>query len=847
MVRNDLTRSDDHPDPVLVHEAIDESPGLELVATFGPTIGGGAHINGDLGRAVVNGGWQNDVDAIEIYAVNAPASAAVGTDEAPIVVGGPEDVLDLTDLGVVDADVPTRLAADVGEDGADGADGAPVILTDGNRSVVRHFGRIHDATSAVRTRQQAEAPQETVPDYLLPDPDRWSTFVEYDGIEGVRASSSLAQAGPAPTARGRLPFAALDGHAETSWQSVQSTDEHHWWQVDLADEALPPTIEVTGALMGEQEVSISTDDWTSDPIVLVPETPTRIVLGDEASPFLRVTDTASPTNTPLALAEVDLPGVQPVRRLRLPPAPSGTGAPSAIVLRSVSDARTGCAAVDLDVRCVEGREGSSEEPFDLRRLVDVATPASYAASMRVRPIPGPALDELLQQDSLVGVRASSTGVSDVRASALAAVDGDAGTTWSAALSDVRPTLELRWVKLQRLSEIRLQVDADTDARRPESLVLRWPGGRREIELDDDGRADFPTIRTDRLLLEVGDAEPVTSVNFAGVASPAPVGITDLSLPGAQALPAILGDQLLDLPCGSGPELTVDGATTRTAVRASARELFTGELVSVVLCDQDTVALDEGTNQVDVTASDAFAPVSVVLSRSGLPLGASSPVPGTSDGRGHQRLEPAPDQAIIAGHENTNAGWRATQDGADLSPVVVDGWRQGWRTNAEGPTTLEASFAPGRTYVAALIVGLLAALALVAGIALGRRGRSRGTGTAACTERAVPSALVLVVPVVGLLLGAGIGMAVALVTAGLVWGLHRGRGALASGLLAALVGAALMAYALQPWGGLGGWAGGQAWPSYVVVAVVSGLLTLVGADSRRRTLPWRRRAGISTTR
>ena len=37
-------------------------------------------------------------------------------------------------------------------------------------------------------------------------------------------------------------------------------------------------------------------------------------------------------------------------------------------------------------------------------------------------------------------------------------------------------------------------------------------------------------------------------------------------------------------------------------------------------------------------------------------------------------------------------------------------------------------------------------------------------------------------------------------------------------------------------------GSLAWPSYLVVAVVSGLLVLVAADSRRRSLPFRRSAG-----
>ncbi|UUZ58849.1 DUF3367 domain-containing protein [Nocardioides sp. B-3] len=35
VVRNDLVRSDAVADPILVHQALDHSPGLELVADFG--------------------------------------------------------------------------------------------------------------------------------------------------------------------------------------------------------------------------------------------------------------------------------------------------------------------------------------------------------------------------------------------------------------------------------------------------------------------------------------------------------------------------------------------------------------------------------------------------------------------------------------------------------------------------------------------------------------------------------------------------------------------------------------------------------------------------------------------
>ncbi len=843
VVRNDVARNDDTPDPVLVHQALDESDGIELAATFGPVVGGGAHIDGELGRALVNGGWQNDYAAIEIYALEEPPAAGTGTAQAPVVVGGPEDLLDLTALGVVDDIVPTRLAADLGDEEVGDA---PLVLTDGYRSVVRHFGRIHDATSPVRTRAQAQAPQETVPDYQLPDTDRWSTYAEYDGIDGVRASSSLSDAGAAPSSTGRLPFAAIDGRPSTSWQSARFTEDAHWWEVDLEDDVVPGSVVVSGGIVGDQEIEVSTDDWTSDPIVLAPDTPTRITVGDTESDHLRITDVSGRTSTPLDLAEVEMQGITPSRLLALPEVPEGAGAPDAIVLRALGDERTGCAVVDLDVRCVQGREALPEEPLGMARRITLPDAAAYDASLRVRGIPGRALEALVLQDSFVDVRASSSGIADPRGSILAAVDGNDATTWSADLSDVRPTVDLRWLRPQEIDSIELGVDPDTAARAPQSLELRWPGGRRSVELDEDGTATFPTIRTDELTLDVVEAEPATTVDFSGATGAVPVGITELRLGGAQGLPALITDDPLELPCGTGPDVVTNAVRLHTSVSASALDLFNGVAVSANPCGTATLPLRSGENTVVLSASDAFTPVSAVLGRGALPLGEGATVEGGADGVGGERFLPQPGQVVVAGHENTNPGWRATQDGADVSPVVVDGWRQGWRGSGE-PTEIVADFAPGTAYRWSLVVGAVGVLALLLVLLLRRR-RRPVRDLPGVEERSLPPLVpLLLAPVAGALLAGATGAVVALVATAAVWLVRRAHTGVAVALVAVLVLPAVGVYAFLPWGGFDAWAGSLAWPSYLVVAVVAGLLVLLDADSRRRSRPLRRRAGSSTSR
>ncbi len=531
--------------------------------------------------------------------------------------------------------------------------------------------------------------------------------------------------------------------------------------------------------------------------------------------------------------------------LALPEPIEGVGAPDAILLRAVGDDRTGCAVVDLDVRCVVGRGAAAEEPLGMARRITLAEAATYELSVLTRGVPGRALEELVQQGALATVATSSTGVADPRGSAVAAVDGNGSTTWSADLSDVRPSIDLRWVRPQTIDSISIRVAADTAARAPETLELRWPDGRRQVELDEDGNADFPEIRTDQLTLDVDESEPATSVDFSGAAGAVPVGITELRLGGADGLPLGLGDEPLDLPCGTGPEIVTNDVLLRTSVTASAHELFEGAVVPAMLCEVETVALRSGDNILSATASDAFTPTSVVMHQGQLPLGSGGPVEGSSDGIGTQRLDPGPGQVVVVGHENANPGWVAQQGGKELAPITVDGWRQGWRTSGT-PEEVTAEFAPGATYRWSLAIGALAVLVLLSLVLLVFR-RRPGAGVGPAPERSVHPLGLVLGPLVGAVLAGPVGAAVALVVGGGVWLLSRKADVVARGLVALLVVPAVGVYAFLPWGGGGAWAGGIAWPSYVVVSVVSGLLVLVALDSRRPSRPLSRSAGTSTTR
>ncbi len=845
VVRNDLQRSSDIPDPVLVHQALADSPGIEPAVDFGPGIGGEAHLDGDDGRVLINGGWQNEFPALEIFEVADATGAAAGATDLPSVVGGPEDLLDLADLGVLD-DQPTTLASD-GQQPLDAA--APLVLTDGLRATERHFGRAHDGTSQTLTTDDPLRMGGASRDYLLPDQDRWSTRAEVSGVRRLTASSSMSDANAyGVVEQGQMPYAAVDGHPDTAWTANFQPSEAAWWQADFGSGRSVGTVVVTAGPEQRERIRLRTDAATSATVSLAPGASRSIVVDDPDAAWLRVEDVSGRVGNRLSLAEVSVPGLTVSRRLVLPSLGDRARTPDAIVLRAVRDERTGCTRVEGAVRCVPGRDVASEEPYGFRRTLSLPYAGDYEGELDVRVRPGTALQAQLQRDLPIGVSGSTQGNPDQRSSAIAAVDGDPGTTWTASLADLRPTLRLNWIDRRTIRGLSMRVAQDTAARLPEELTLVWPGGRRSVKLDEDGSVTFPPIRTDQLTLRVDEAEPVTSLDFASNAEPVPVGVSELRVTGLPYLPVALPRESVRSACGSGPSVSVNGEVVPSSVTASPADLYEGATVRAELCTDGALGLRGGENQVDVDASETFVPVSLVLRRTGVAAGALDE--GTRSPAGLRRpspverlVSPAADARVVAVPENANPGWVASQDGRDLEPVVVDGWAQGWRVS-EGGGVVRMEFRPDGAYRLGLLAGLVGLLALVLIAAVPGRRWSDGGRPAAPRPASVATLGPVAVLVGGLLAGwPGALVAAGGFAASLVLG--RRLPAIAPWLLAATVLPATAAYAVRPWGSDAGWAGDLAWPGYLVVFAVTALLGSSATGGLPRFLS--RWAGSSTRR
>jgi arabinofuranan 3-O-arabinosyltransferase len=830
VVRNDLARSGDVADPVVVHQALSDTPGVRRVAAFGPDVGGEGHLFENGERVVINGGWQASYPAVEIYQVPGSGAAAAQAATLPVVVGGPEDLLDLADLGILTA-APTRLAVDLGPGERPSA---PVVLTDGLQVRERMFGRMHDSYSAMLMPGDRRRSGNPTRDYLMPGADRWSTTTRLAGVARLSASSSMSDSTTIGGARpDQLPFAAMDGNEDTSWVSGTGSSSPPWWRVDLVRPRTSGTIWITGGASAteDQSLRVRTESGVTPAVAVGPGETRAVDLPEGTNTWIQLEGVGGPR---LAVAEVAIPGVGASRRLILPDLPTDWPAPAAIVLRTLSDARSGCVVISDDVRCVEGQDRGHEETGGLSREFALPHAARYTPSLVARPIAGKALVRRLQRGELVRATATSLAVADLRSGPLSAIDGDPGTTWTARRGDLRPALTLRWVGRRRVADIAIGVSPDAAARRPTRVTLVGASGRRSVSLDERGRATFNPMRTDWLSIRIDEAEPVSSLGFDNVSTRLGAGIGEVRVSGLPFLPHTLSTTSRRFGCGTGPMVTVDGQSWRTSVTAVPDAILSGEALTAELCGSSPVLLDGSRHQVDVVDSRFFAADSLVL-RSGTPVVGAAPAPvvmTVTDAA--NRLLAVPEDggssgAVVVLHENANRGWAATSPTGPAPPVTVDGWQQGFVSDG---SALRLRFSPDRGYRGSLFGGLmcLAALAMVVGL-VGQR-RWPGADAPRLAPRHVGGAALILVALgaAGLVAGwPGVAVTGAAVL-GATWAHHRHPDGVEWVLSLGVLGAAV-AYAFAPWADPGGWGGQFRWPHYLVLASLMSVLAISGGSDR----------------
>jgi arabinofuranan 3-O-arabinosyltransferase len=723
VLANDLNTLTSASTPLLyVRTTLDNSPGLSLRASIGPKVGGTLSET-----AVLDSGATVAQPAVQIYGVHGWAGKAqlqplTGAVEA---TGSSDSLPQLVARGL-SADTPVLFGSD--------ASAVPVpdplvVTTDGIRRQQASFAGLL-APSVTMTANAPYTSDRPVHDYL-PDKHGPLSALRYLGVAGITASSSGAD----PLAylnRGDQngPWSALDDDPRTAWFSSSFAGAvGQWLRVELNEPIDRPAVRVAfAAVPGSalpSAVRVETEAGTVVDHLQATTAAQPIAVPPGSTRTLRITVTQMADRTrggSVAISALSIGGVSPARTLQVPSA----AAPELFAFDAASGYRGTCLDVAGRAICDPhyARQGQEDSAIDRSFEVPGGATAEYVPTASVRLVGSAELDRLLDAGTALQASASSTNSTDPRQRAGAAVDGNPATSWQAAPGDAKPSLTVQLPAAQSLTGLTLMVQGAAVARPVAATVvaggLSWHGS-----VPADGHIVFDRpVRADRVVITItgGDLRPTTDT--PGLTTRLePVGVAEVVFDGMPIRAPAAG--AITLGCDAGLTMSVDGESIPMTATASRQQALTGAVVPARACADSTVAIGQGAHRVSLDATAGAMPVSVTLTRVGGGM-SSAPAPGRMSIRSWHATERQVDvdtraPALLVVHENWNAGWRATLNGHRLQAVQADGWEQAFVVPAGSHGTVRLDYGPQRLFVAGLIAGAAAVLALLA-LAFGPPGR-----------------------------------------------------------------------------------------------------------------------------
>jgi arabinofuranan 3-O-arabinosyltransferase len=830
--------------PLLVHEAVATSPGIVQVASFGPLVGGG-NVTG-----YVDENLEVPYHAVEVYAVQAGTAVA---DAYPLgdvvrVIGGPEALLPLQAQGVLSGR-PTVLDHDGGSVAALGS--VPVVLTDTTRRREVFFGADPDkGTSATLTASDPFRREAPAHDYLLQGAGHQLATARLVGARSITTSSSASDAAAFGGAeRTHAPAAAVDGDVSTSWRSdIGQPLRRAFWRLDL-----DAPVDLSGLTVrfdsggGAARVTKARISAASGSVVVtVPSDGSAVAVSGltGSSTWLSLsTEAVSGAGLgTLGVAEVTWPGVMVRATLDTARAP---GTP-VVSLVAADDERPSCYQLFSDSLCstTVGRPG--EDSSGLDRTLHLQGVGTYRLQSTAEPRPGPALDELLDQGTGVTVTASSSAVGDPAGRPGTIVDGRLGTGWRAMIGDHDPTLTVTYLRMQRVTGIRLRTATSLAASNARAVEVVSGVEHRTGILDGKGAVTFTGLTGRRFTIRLLDVVPATSFDpYSSSRGLLPVGVSELTLDGADR--PLTPPTTVHVSCAFGPVVRIGDALRRASFLASRSDLEQLRPFSLSFCGASRVIVGDGT-RIIAPASALTSPVSVTLRPEedlrldAAPLPEIATVPTRWGVAARQlRIAERSTPTLLVVHENTNAGWSARLDGRVLTRVVIDGWQQGWVVPPGAAATVDLRYDPDGTYRSWLLVGAFLVLALLGLVAA----PVRALPAAAVGGRSLGWASTAAGLVVLVLIGGGAGLVLALLAGGAVlatrtswahtWPLL--------GAIPVLVAGGLLAW--HPWPG-SPYAGRGSVAQALCLAAL-GMVWATGLPAGRLRRSLRRKQGRSTSR
>ena len=759
VVRNDLDpETSRSARPVLVHRAIEGSPGLVRVAEFGDPVGPGT-----LRGFITDSGLRPRYPAVEIYRVNAAAPATPvtpylsDTDAMARVDGAPEVLLRLDErrrlLGQPPLG-PMLLTADAQEAGLATPPGTGVIVTDTPLAREIDYGRVDDHASAIRTPDDPRHTFNRVMDYPTPGAD--TVYGQWSGGR-VSVSSSASDSTALPNvAPATGPAAAIDGDSSTSWVSnaLQSAIGQ-WLQVDFDHPVTNATLTITpsATAVGAQvrRIEVSTVNGTSTMRFDEAGEPLTVALPYGESPWVRITAVATDDGssgvqfgvTDFAVTQYDANGFAHPVALRHTVSVPGPPPGSAVAqwdLGSELLGRPGCAQSPDGIRCAAAMALSPEEPVNLSRTLTVPEPTAVTPTVWVRARQGPNLADLVRAPGSVRATGDADPI-DVLGSAYAAADGDPDTAWTARQSVVQhkapPTLTLTLPARREVAAVRLTPSSSELPAHPTLVAIDLGDGPQVRRLAGDAgaqRIDLKPRVTDTVKVSILDWDDIIDRTALGFDQLKPPGLAEVTALDARGAPIAAADaarnrgRTIELPCGRGPIIGVAGQFVQTSIATTVGALLDGEPIAARPCQAGPILLPAGQQELLISPGAAFTADGVQLAgplASRIHSAATIPAQVESWSADRREVDVAPSgvSRVLAVPESVNPGWIAHDaDGTRLTPVTVNGWQQGWvlPPGTEGPVTL--TFPSNTPYRAGLIGGLalLPVLALLAFLPVRRR-------------------------------------------------------------------------------------------------------------------------------
>jgi hypothetical protein len=665
---------------------------------------------------------------------------------------------------------------------------ADLVVTDTNRKQGFEWNSLNENTGYTETAAQppdTADPSDAPLDLFPKAPADAQTTAVLQGVSSVTASSYGSSITYLPEDR---PANALDGNTQTGWLDDSFAKQlGQWWQVVLAQPRTESSVILIQPQTGLPDRTITKVTLTFDgghpftaTLGAASRTPPGQVVTFPARTFttLRITvagvavadpDVPVGSRSSVGFAEVEIPGISVDETIAMPED----------LLRAA-----GASSIDDRLSLVMTRLRSSGTPpradveTTLSRTFWLPTARQFSmiASARISPlIPDDMIDRLVGRPGSdhSGIVAYSLGrlPGDLRAGAIATLDGDSSTLWEpgfGASHQAGQWLQYVLPKPITFDHLDLQIVADSQHSVPTALTISANSQSVNVTLPTvadspvagsvvDVPVSFPSLTGQSIRITVDDVRIENTPNYYSQTPIAmPIGIAEVGIPGLHAAPV---PATIPSPCRDDL-LTMDGAPLWVSITGSTSAALDRQPLAISLCGPDAGGLTLGPGDhtlrstlgqttgfdIDQLALDsapgggAMAPVSAtalapppvspspavhVVSQTTTTIHLS--VTGITTGAGQPPIN------LILGESN-NAGWQATVVGGGTlgDPVLIDGFANGWRLDPSalgsavhgGAVSVVLQWRPQARVDVALIVSVVAILGCVVLAVLPVRRRRR---------------------------------------------------------------------------------------------------------------------------